>query len=185
MQVIRLPHPPAHRWPKEDNEQQQQQPNDQQQQQQPTDGQPQQQQEAPAGDPSSSGSMTATHRVALAKLPDAIEWLMAALGTSQPDGEQGASRGGSRKGAADKAAPGLGSGPGPGRAAAGPLLPAWQRGGGSRASSVEGPSDSVCEGPAAGEEEEEGDGEEEGAESSAGQQGGGAGPKFLVFAHHK
>lgn len=195
MQVIRLPRPPAHRWPKEDSEGQQQQQQQQEGQQEPDrqqqepGGRPQQQQPgASAGEHSAPGSMSAAHKVALAKLPDAIEWLMAALGTSQPDGEQGAASTGSIRGA--------GSGPGlTGRAPAGPLKPSWQQGGSSgggggssggrsRASSVEGPSDSAPAGEE-GDEADGGEGDEEEAEGAAGQQAGSAGPKFLVFAHHR
>jgi hypothetical protein len=196
-QVIRLPHPPAHRWPKEETqgEQQQQQQRDEEQQQQEQDGQQEQEQaegagNAAGGEMTAAGSMTAAHRLALAKLPDAIEWLMAALGSSQPDSEQqqGGGRGSGKAGKSHD-----GGLAGPGRAPPGRLKPQWQggsstgcnsSGGGiSRASSGEGSVDAAA-GAAGQEEDEEGDDEQQ--EGQSGQQsGGGPGPKFLVFAHHK
>lgn len=202
-QVIRLPHPPAHRWPKEETqaEQQQQQgeaapPPPQQQDGEQQDHQQQGQVEgagnAANDEIAAAGSMTAAHRVALAKLPDAIEWLMAALGSSQPGSEQqqDGGRGSGKKGASHDAGVA-----GPGRAPSCCLKPVWQGGssagcnssggsggGSSTASSGQGSVDAAA--GAAGEEEDD-EGDEEQQEGQSGQQSGGTGPKFLVFAHHK
>ncbi|WIA10259.1 hypothetical protein OEZ85_010458 [Tetradesmus obliquus] len=177
-QVVRLPYPPPHCWPK---------------QQEP--GKDKQHNAAAAaaaaagasGAPGaadtadkaeSAGVMSVAHRTALAKLPDAIDWLIAALGGGGEDGEEGAG-------------PAAGGSRGSSRGSKGPLVPAWKASSGSSSNSTDGGGAACDQQQQQRDQEEAGeeaDGDDEGAagdRGSGGGSGGSPGPKFLVFAHHR
>lgn len=162
------------------------------------------------GDEDSAGNMSAAHRTALAKLPDAIDWLLAALG-----GWGGSSSSGS-DGDGAAATAGSGRGPARGPGAKGPIVPAWKGGGSSNSNGGSGSggtkrpaaaaavgelgearcakrsalnscnstSTGVSREQDASEEEQD---DEEGGDEQQGCGGSGfnTGPKFLVFAHHR
>lgn len=193
-QVVRLPYPPANRWPKE------REPGAAAAPANPGGYDacpPQQQQEAepdhtaaagsteaggapaaavPAGDVTHwwcSGVMSAAHRVALAKLPDAIDWLMAALGEAA-----GSTR---DSGSSDRAS--KGSKP---KVPAGPLKPTWKKDLGSTSSSGDGLA-AAASAAVSGSVDDDRCDDDDSSSSGGSSAGGGSssGPKFLVFAHHR